>query len=124
LEEYGGDISKFKVKKIYPSEAMQRGIGVVVPGDESTQDVSVIVGKINIRALEDFTADDPDCYSYSGGLAHGNRGIVEMIEMYKCKIQLLNPLLTATQEHNYQGTEAIGSIPFEGLILAHSNETE
>lgn len=124
LEEYGGDITQFRVRKIYPSEAKQQAIGVVVPGDENTQDVSVMVGKINVRALEFFTANDPDCYSYSGGLAYGHRGIVEMIEMYKCNIKLLNPLLTATQEHQYQGTEAIGIIPFEGMVLAHSNETE
>lgn len=124
LEEYKGDITKFKVKKVYPSEAKQIAIGVVVPRDENTQDVSDIVGKINIRMLEHYSSDDPDAYSYSGGLAHGNRGIVEMIEMYKCNVKLLNPLLTATQEHQYQGTESIGTIPFEGIILAHSNETE
>src|SRR5690606_40895553 len=37
---------------------------------------------------------------------------------------LFRCLLTATQEDNYNGTEAIGSIPFEGIILAHSNEAE
>src|SRR4029077_15753905 len=34
------------------------------------------------------------------------------------------PLLTATQEGNYSGTENIGAIPFHGIILAHSNEAE
>jgi serine protein kinase len=37
---------------------------------------------------------------------------------------MLHPLLTATQEGNYNGTEAISAIPFNGLILAHSNEAE
>lgn len=124
LRANGGDITQFRVRKLYPSITTQQGVGVVVPGDENTQDVSAMVGKINIRELERYSADDPDCYSYSGGLAHGHRGIVEMVEMYKCNIKLLNPLLTATQEHQYQGTEAIGLIPFEGLVLAHSNETE
>jgi serine protein kinase len=36
----------------------------------------------------------------------------------------LHPLLTATQEKNYNGTENIGAIPFDGMILAHSNESE
>ena len=36
----------------------------------------------------------------------------------------MHPLLTATQEGNYNGTEAISSIPFNGIILAHSNEAE
>src|SRR6185436_2653718 len=36
----------------------------------------------------------------------------------------LHPLLTATQEGNYNATEGLSSIPFEGIILAHSNEAE
>jgi serine protein kinase len=37
---------------------------------------------------------------------------------------MLHPLLTATQEGNYIGTENIGAIPFTGIVLAHSNESE
>jgi len=37
---------------------------------------------------------------------------------------MLHPLLTATQEGNYNGTEALSSIPFDGIIMAHSNEAE
>jgi serine protein kinase len=44
--------------------------------------------------------------------------------MFKAPIKVLHPLLTATQESNYKGTEGFGAIPFEGLILAHSNEAE
>ena len=44
--------------------------------------------------------------------------------MFKAPIKMLHPLLTATQEGNYIGTENIGAIPFSGIILAHSNEAE
>jgi hypothetical protein len=44
--------------------------------------------------------------------------------MFKAPIKVLHPLLTATQEGNYVGTEAISAIPFSGIILAHSNESE
>ena len=44
--------------------------------------------------------------------------------MFKAPIKMLHPLLTATQEGNYIGTENIGAIPFPGIILAHSNEAE
>jgi serine protein kinase len=37
---------------------------------------------------------------------------------------VLHPLLTATQEGNYLGTENFGAFPFQGIILAHSNEAE
>ena len=52
------------------------------------------------------------------------RGILEFVEMFKAPIKMLHPLLTATQEGNYLGTENIGAIPFQGIILAHSNEAE
>ena len=55
---------------------------------------------------------------------HANQGILEFVEMFKAPIKVLHPLLTASQEANYNGTESIGSIPFEGIILAHSNEAE
>ena len=44
--------------------------------------------------------------------------------MFKAPIKMLHPLLTATQEGNYVGTENIGAMPFQGIILAHSNEAE
>ncbi|MNM74468.1 hypothetical protein D3C81_862310 [compost metagenome] len=44
--------------------------------------------------------------------------------MFKAPIKVLHPLLTATQEGNYKGTEGFGAIPFDGIILAHSNEAE
>jgi serine protein kinase len=49
---------------------------------------------------------------------------MEFVEMFKAPIKMLHPLLTATQEGNYIGSENIGAIPFHGLILAHSNEAE
>src|SRR3546814_4386003 len=39
-------------------------------------------------------------------------------------IKMLHPLLTATQEGNFKGTEGFSAIPFNGLILANSNESE
>jgi serine protein kinase len=37
---------------------------------------------------------------------------------------MLHPLLTATQEGNFKGTEGFSAIPFSGIIIAHSNESE
>ena len=124
LDEYAGDISKFKVVKLFPDKLSQTAISKVEPGDEQNQDISALVGKIDIRKLREFSRSDTDCYDYSGGLCKGNRGIVEYVEMFKAPIKTLNPLLTATQDKNYKGTEAMASIPFDGLIIAHSNESE
>ncbi len=124
LHEYGGDISQFKVVKLYPSILDQIAVAKTEPGDENNQDISSLVGKVDIRKLEDFSQDDPDAYSYSGALCRANQGLMEFVEMFKAPIKVLHPLLTATQEGNYNGTEGTGSLPFEGTILAHSNESE
>ncbi len=124
LHEYGGDITQFRVVKIYPSILDQVGISKTEPGDENNQDISSLVGKIDIRKLESYAQNDPDAYSYSGGMCRANQGLMEFVEMFKAPIKVLHPLLTATQEGNYNGTESIGGIPFEGIVLAHSNESE
>ncbi|ABQ56983.1 TPA: PrkA family serine protein kinase [Legionella pneumophila] len=124
LQEYNGDISKFRVIKVKPSRLKQIAIAKTEPGDENNQDISSLVGKVDIRKLEEFSQDDPDAYSYSGGLCRANRGLLEFVEMFKAPIKVLHPLLTATQEGNYNATEGLSAIPFEGIILAHSNESE
>ncbi len=124
LHEYGGDITKFRVVRLHPSVLSQIAVAKTEPGDENNQDISSLVGKIDIRKLESFSQDDPDAYSYSGGLCLANRGVLEFVEMIKAPIKVLHPLLTATQEGNYKGTEGFGAIPFDGLVLAHSNEAE
>src|SRR5271156_4245119 len=124
LEAFGGDISRFRVAKIQPSRLRQIAIAKTEPGDENNQDISSLVGKVDIRKLETFAQNDPDAYSYSGGLNRANQGVLEFVEMFKAPIKMLHPLLTATQEGNYVGTESIGAIPYQGVVLAHSNESE
>jgi serine protein kinase len=124
LHEFNGDINQFRVVKRYPSVLKQIAISKTEPGDENNQDISSLVGKVDIRKLEDYSQDDPDAYSYSGGLCLSNQGLMEFVEMFKAPIKVLHPLLTATQEGNYKGTEGFGAIPFDGVVLAHSNESE
>ncbi|MFZ6843725.1 PrkA family serine protein kinase [Undibacterium sp. RuTC16W] len=124
LHEFNGDINQFRIVRRYPSVLKQIAISKTEPGDENNQDISSLVGKVDIRKLEDYAQDDPDAYSYSGGLCLANQGLMEFVEMFKAPIKVLHPLLTATQEGNFKGTEGFGAIPFEGIILAHSNESE
>jgi len=124
LDELSGDISKFSVVKLMPSRLRQIGIAKTEPGDENNQDVSALVGKVDIRQLENFSQSDPDAYSYSGGLNRTTQGLLEFVEMFKAPIKVLHPLLTATQEGSYNGTENFGAFPYQGIIIAHSNESE
>jgi serine protein kinase len=124
LEEFEGDISKFKVRKLKMSISSQIGISKTEPGDENNQDISALVGKVDIRKLAEYAQNDADAYNYSGALCKANQGLMEFVEMFKAPIKVLHPLLTATQEGNFNGTENLPAIPFQGIILAHSNESE
>ncbi|GAA5506689.1 PrkA family serine protein kinase [Novipirellula caenicola] len=124
LDEFGGDISKFSVVRVMPSEQRRCLVAKTEPGDENNQDISSLVGKVDIRKLEHFGQDDADAYSYSGGLNRTTQGLLEFVEMFKAPLKMLHPLLTATQDGSYVGTENVGAMPYQGTIVAHSNESE
>jgi serine protein kinase len=124
LREFDGDFTKFSVVRIYPDKDAQVGVMKVEPGDENNQDVSVLIGKTDMRKLQRYPQNHPYAYSYSGGLNRTTQGLMDFAEMFKANIKTLNPLLTATQEHNYNGTENIPAMPYNGIICAHSNEGE
>jgi len=124
LDEFDGDITKFSVVKMYPSKLRQIGIMKTEPGDDNNQDISSLVGKVDLRRLDELSQSDPDAYSFSGALNRTTQCCMEFVEMFKAPIKTLHPLLTATQEGNYVGSEEIGPIPYEGVVLAHSNESE
>ena len=80
LHEFGGDINQFRVVKRYPASVL-RQIAVARPSraTKNNQDISSLVGKVDIRKLEN-SQDDPDAYSYSGGLCLANQGLLEFVE--------------------------------------------
>ncbi|WP_182864630.1 PrkA family serine protein kinase [Stieleria mannarensis] len=124
LDEFGGDISKFSVVRVIPSEQRRCCVTKTEPGDENNQDISSLVGKVDIRKLEHFSQDDADAYAYTGGLNRTTQGLLEFVEMFKAPLKMLHPLLTATQDGTYVGTENVGAMPYQGIIVAHSNESE
>lgn len=124
LDEFGGDLSKFSVVRMLPSKIRQVGIARTEPGDDNNQDIAALVGRVDIRKLEFHGQSDPDAYSYSGGLNRTTQGLLEFVEMFKAPIKMLHPLLTATQDGSYVGTENVGALPYQGIVIAHSNESE
>jgi serine protein kinase len=122
LDEFGGDIAKFSVVKLFPSKLRQICVAKTEPGDENNQDISALVGKVDIRKLEHYGQNDADAYSYSGGLNRTTQGLLEFVEMFKAPLKMLHPLLTATQDRPYVGTEHVGAMPYQGRIVTDSKE--
>ena len=58
LHEFNGDITQFRVVKLLPVDAAQIAIAKTEPGDENNQDISSLVGKVDIRKLEQYSQDD------------------------------------------------------------------
>lgn len=123
-QDFDGDITRFSVLELYPSRLRQIAIAKVEPADENNQDVSALIGSVDLRKLEQFKPNDADASGYAGGLNCTNQGLLEFVEMFKAPIKMLHPLLTSTQEGHYAGSSNIGMLPFQGIVLAHSNETE
>jgi len=124
LEKYKGEYEKFQVVQSTFSQRARRGVAVVPPMDANSQDVSVLIGSEDISKLDKFSEDDPRILSLNGAFNVGNRGIVELVEVFKNEIEFLHTIITATQEKRVPSPGKHDMIYFDGVILAHCNEAE
>jgi len=123
-EKYNGDFLKLPVKRLFFSEQSRVGIGTFVPSDKKSQDVSELVGSMDLSKIGEYGSEsDPRAYRFDGELNIANRGIMEFVEMLKVDQKFLYVLLTLAQEKNIK----TGRFPFiyaDEFLLAHTNETE
>ena len=124
LEEFDGKYENFKVKTSTFSQRGRRGIASVPPMDANSQDVSVLIGSEDISKLDKYSEDDPRVLNLTGAFNVGNRGIVELIEVFKNEIEFLHTIITATQEKRVPAPGKHDMVFFDGVILAHCNESE
>ena len=124
LNEYDGKYENFKVVESTFSQRGRRGIATVPPMDANSQDVSVLIGTEDISKLDLYPEDDPRVLSLNGAFNVGNRGIVEFVEVFKNEIEFLHTMLTATQEKRVPAPGKHDMVFFDGIILAHCNESE
>jgi len=92
--------------------------------DANSQDVSVLIGSVDISKLDRYAEDDPRALSLNGAFNVGNRGIVELVEVFKNEIEFLHTIITATQEKRIPSPGKSDMLHFDGVILAHCNEAE
>ena len=124
LEDYDGEYENFPVVQSTFSQRGRRGIAVVPPMDANSQDVSVLIGSEDISKLDKYSEDDPRILSLNGAFNVGNRGIVELVEVFKNEIEFLHTIITATQEKRVPSPGRHDMVHFDGVILAHCNESE
>ena len=124
LEDYKGKYEDFQVVESTFSHRGRRGIASVPPMDANSQDVSVLIGAEDISKLDKSSEDDPRVLNLTGAFNIGNRGLVELIEVFKNEIEFLHTIITATQEKRVPAPGKHDMIFFDGVILAHCNESE
>ncbi len=124
LNDYAGKYEDFEVEETTFSQRGRRGVASVPPMDANSQDVSVLIGSVDISKLDKFAEDDPRALSLNGAFNVGNRGIVELVEVFKNEIEFLHTIITATQEKRVPSPGKSDMLHFDGVILAHCNEAE
>ena len=124
LNELGGKYEEFPVEETSFSQRARRGVAAVPPMDANSQDVSVLIGSVDISKLDKYSEDDPRSLSLTGAFNVGNRGIVELVEVFKNEIEFLHTIITATQEKRVPSPGKSDMLHFDGVILAHCNEAE
>ncbi len=123
-EKYKDDIYSVPIKRIFFSERERLGIGTFVPADPKSQDITELVGSIDLSTIGEYGAEsDPRAYRFDGELNVANRGLMEFIEMLKADERFLYVLLTLSQEKNIK-TGRFPLIYADEVVVAHTNETE
>jgi serine protein kinase len=106
------------------SEKHRVGIGTFTPSDPKSQDISELVGGIDLSTIGEVgTESDPRAYRFDGELNIANRGLVEFIEMLKTDERFLYVLLTLSQEQNIK-TGRFSMIYADEVVVSHTNEHE
>jgi predicted Ser/Thr protein kinase len=116
--QYQGHIEDVPVKRITFSEKYRTGIGTFTPSDPKSQDISELVGGIDLSTIGEVGVEsDPRAYRFDGELNIANRGVMEFVEMLKC---LSNDALVYT----HQGIRRIDSFAHLDHPEGESREVE
>ncbi|HLG76223.1 MAG TPA: protein prkA [Ktedonobacteraceae bacterium] len=122
--QFRGRIEEVPVKRITFSEKYRIGVGTFTPSDPKSQDISELVGGIDLSTIGEIGVEsDPRAYRFDGELNIANRGIMEFVEMLKTDEKFLYVLLTLSQEQNIK-TGRFSMIYADEVVVSHTNEHE
>jgi serine protein kinase len=111
------------VHQIHLSEQKRIGIGTFQPSDPKSQDVTELIGRVNMSKIARYGETDPRAYQFDGELQVANGGMIEYIEILKADIKFHYVLISAAQEQLIK-SPGFPQIYIDTLILSHTNQTE
>jgi len=119
---YQGRISEMPVNRVVFSENEAVGIGYYVATNPNPMDASLLVGSIDTSQLEgDRTEVAGKAFRLDGEFNVANRGLIEMVEIFKADRHLLTTLLGLAQEQLIK-MDRFGSVYADEVVIGHSNE--
>src|SRR6516225_3514314 len=122
--QYTGHIEDVPIKRLAFSEKYRVGVGTFTPSDPKSQDISELVGGIDLSTIGEVGVEsDPRAYRFDGELNIANRGIMEFVEMLKTDEKFLYVLLTLSQEQNIKSGR-FSMIYADEVVVSHTNEKE
>jgi len=126
--EYTNDIGivewdRVPVEQMVFSEQRRQGIGTFQPSDPKSQDVSELIGRVNMSKIARYGETDPRAYQFDGELQVANGGMIEYIEILKADVKFHYILITAAQEQMIK-SPGFPQVYIDELILSHTNQTE
>ena len=111
------------VETVLFSEQRRMGIGTFQPSDPKSQDVTELIGRVNMSKVARYGDTDPRAFQFDGELQVANGGLIEMVELLKTDIKLQYVLISLAQEQVIK-SPGFPQIYIDTLILAHTNQTE
>jgi len=114
---------KVPVESINFSEQKRVGIGTFQPSDPKSQDVTELIGSVEMAKLDRYGENDPRAYNFKGELQVSNGGLIEYIEILKADVKFHYVLITAAQEQLIKAP-GFPQMYIDTLILSHTNQTE
>ena len=120
--EYRGRYADVPVERVTFSEQEAIGIGYFMANNPNPSDSSLLAGSVNTDQLEgDRLEVAGKAFRLDGELNVANRGLVELVEMFKADSHLLTTLLSLAQEQIIK-MEKFGSVYADEVIVGHSNQ--
>lgn len=111
------------VEQIRLSERNRVGIGTFQPSDPKNQDISELIGHVDLGQITRLGEGHPMGYKFDGEIQIANRGLIEYIEILKCDIKFHYVLITVAQEQLIK-SPGFPQMYVDTVIISHTNQTE
>jgi serine protein kinase len=114
---------EFPVVQLQLSERSRVGIGTFQPSDPKNQDISELIGHVDLGRITQYGEGHPLGYKFDGELQVSNRGMIEYVEILKCDIKFHYVLITVAQEQLIKAP-GFPQTYVDTVIVSHTNQTE